>query len=213
MLIERTAKDFVYDVASESPTPGGGSVAALVGSLGGALTNMVGNLTIDKKIYADVPEEKKAKMESNFKELEALVDELLDLVDEDSTAFDDVMQAFKLPKDTDENKKIRSEAIQSGYKKALEVPLRCGERCYDVLKLQDVFAEHGNINAITDVGVGTLLAYAGLEGALFNVTINLKSIKDQDYKNEMEKRVEKLLADGKSLRDSLLKVVYSRLKA
>jgi formiminotetrahydrofolate cyclodeaminase len=193
MLIERTAKDFVYDVASESPTPGGGSVAALVGSLGGALTNMVGNLTIDKKIYADVPEEKKAKMESNFKELEALVDELLDLVDEDSTAFDDVMQAFKLPKDTDENKKIRSEAIQSGYKKALEVPLRCGERCY--------------------VGVGTLLAYAGLEGALFNVTINLKSIKDQDYKNEMEKRVEKLLADGKSLRDSLLEVVYGRLKA
>ncbi|HZH92978.1 MAG TPA: cyclodeaminase/cyclohydrolase family protein [Tissierellaceae bacterium] len=213
MLIERTAKDFVYDVASESPTPGGGSVAALVGSLGGALTNMVGNLTIDKKIYADVPEDKKATMEKNFKELEVLVDELLDLVDEDSTAFDDVMQAFKLPKDTDGNKKIRSEAIQSGYKKALEVPLRCGERCHDVLKLQNIFAEHGNINAITDVGVGTLLAYAGLEGALFNVTINLKSIKDQDYKNEMEKRVETLLMDGKALRDSLLEVVYGRLKA
>ncbi|MCR3955960.1 MAG: cyclodeaminase/cyclohydrolase family protein [Gudongella sp.] len=213
MLVERTAKDFVYDVASENPTPGGGSVAALVGGLGGALTNMVGNLTIGKKIYADVPEDKKAIMEKNFNEIEALVDELLDLVDEDSTAFDDVMQAFKLPKDTDENKKLRSEAIQSGYKKALEVPLRCGERCHDVLKLQEVFAEHGNINAITDVGVGTLLAYAGLEGALFNVTINLKSIKDQDYKNEMEAKVERLLADGKSLRDSLLEFVYGRLKA
>ena len=91
--------------------------------------------------------------------------------------------------------------------------MRCGERCHDVLKLQNIFAEHGNINAITDVGVGTLLAYAGLEGALFNVTINLKSIKDQDYKNEMEKRVETLLMDGKALRDSLLEVVYGRLKA
>ncbi|WP_422485760.1 cyclodeaminase/cyclohydrolase family protein [Gudongella sp. DL1XJH-153] len=213
MLIERTAKDFVYDVASESPTPGGGSVAALVGSLGGALTNMVGNLTIDKKIYAEVPEDKKICMESNFKEISRLVDELLNLVDEDSTAFDDVMQAFKLPKETEEDKRDRSEAIQTGYKKALEVPLRCGETCYNVLMLQDVFAEHGNIHAITDVGVGTLLAYAGLEGALFNVTINLKSIKDQEYKNEIETRVDKLLTEGKGLRDSLLDVVYMRLKA
>lgn len=213
MLVERTAKDFVYDVASENPTPGGGSVAALVGSLGGALTNMVGNLTIDKKIYENVPQDKKAVMEKNFREIELLVEELIDLVDEDSTAFDDVMQAFKLPKETDEDKKKRSEAIQSGYKKALEVPLRCGEKCYEVLKYQDVFAEYGNINAITDVGVGTLLAYSGLEGALFNVTINLKSIKDQDYKEEMEKRVEDLLNGGKELREELLEVVYKRLKS
>lgn len=211
MLIERTAKDFVMDVASENPTPGGGSVAALVGSLGGALTNMVGNLTIGKKIYQDVPEDRKEEMESKFKSTESLVNELLELVDEDSTAFDDVMQAFKLPKATDEEKSIRSEAIQSGYKKALEVPLRCGEKCFEVLKNQDVFAEHGNINAITDVGVGTLLAYSGLEGALFNVTINLKSVKDLEYKAEMEKRVEKLLAEGKAHRDQLLQVVYKRL--
>ncbi|MGM0396132.1 MAG: cyclodeaminase/cyclohydrolase family protein [Bacillota bacterium] len=213
MLIERTAKDFVLDVSSDNPTPGGGSVAALVGSLGGALTNMVGNLTIDKKIYENVPEDKKPLMEKNFKEIESLVNELLNLVDEDSTAFDDVMQAFKLPKETDEDKKKRSDAIQVGYKKALEVPMRCGERCFDILKFQDVFAEHGNIHAITDVGVGTLLAYAGLEGALFNVTINLKSVKDQEYKVEMEKRVEKLLANGKNLRDELLKVVYKRLNS
>ena len=211
MLIERTARNFVYDVASESPTPGGGSVAALVGSLGGALTNMVGNLTIDKKVYSDVPDAMKPKMEENFKKIDALIEELLNLVDEDSTAFDDVMQAFKLPKETDEEKKARSTAIQSGYKKALEVPLRCGEKCFEVLKLQDVFANHGNVNAITDVGVGTLLAYSGLEGALFNVTINLKSIKDQDYKKEMEDRVSSLLKEGKELRDQLLEIVDSRL--
>lgn len=211
MLIERTAKNFVYDVASESPTPGGGSVAALVGSLGGALTNMVGNLTIDKKVYSEVPDDAKPKMEENFKLIEGLIEELLNLVDEDSTAFDDVMKAFKLPKETDEDKKIRSEAIQSGYKKALEVPLRCGEKCFEVLELQDVFANFGNVNAITDVGVGTLLAYSGLEGALFNVTINLKSIKDLEYKKEMEDRVNNLLKKGKELRDQLLDIVYKRL--
>lgn len=211
MLIERSAKDFVHDVASESPTPGGGSVAALVGSLGGALISMVGNLTIDKKAYENVPQDKKGPMEQNFNKISILVDELIDLVDEDATAFDDVIKAFKLPKETEDHKKKRYEAIQLGYKKALEVPLKCGEKCFEVLKLQDIFAEYGNINAITDVGIGTLLAYSALEGALFNVTINLKSIKDQEYKKEMEKKVEDLLFNGKVLRDELLEIVYKRL--
>ncbi len=212
MLIERTAKNFVMDVASDSPTPGGGSVSALVGSLGSALTSMVGHLTIDKKAYEAVPDDKKKEMEEEFKKINDLTNDLLKLVDEDSTAFDDVMQAFKLPKDSDEEKKARSMAIQSGYKKALEVPLRSGETCYKVLCHQEVFAQYGNIGAITDVGVGTLLAYAALEGSLFNVTINLKSIKDEEYKAKIEKRVEELILDGKKLRDSLLDTVYTRLK-
>lgn len=211
MLIERRTKDFVMDVASESPTPGGGSVSALAGSLGSALTSMVGYLTIDKKAYESVPEDKKALMEQNFKKINSLTEDLLKLVDDDSTAFDDVMQAFKLPKDTEQEKKERSAAIQSGYKKALEVPLRSGETCYEVLAHQEVFAEYGNISAITDVGVGTLLAYAALEGSLFNVTINLKSVKDAEYKAEIEKRVEKLITEGKELRDLLLAKVYKRL--
>ncbi len=212
MLIEKTAKSFVMDVASDSPTPGGGSVSALVGSLGSALTSMVGHLTIDKKAYESVPESKKVEMEEEFKKINKLTEDLLKLVEEDATAFDDVMQAFKLPKNTEEEKKERSAAIQSGYKKALEVPLRSGETCYKVLAHQEVFAEYGNIGAITDVGVGTLLAYAALEGSLFNVTINLKSIKDTEYKAQIEKRVEKLISDGKDLRDSLLETVYKRLK-
>lgn len=211
MLIERTAKDFVMDVASETPTPGGGSASALVGSLGSALTSMVGYLTIDKKAYESVPEDKKTEMEQEFKKMNELTDSLLKFVDEDSTAFDDVMKAFKLPKSNDQEKKERSAAIQSGYKKALEVPLKAGETCYDILAHQEVFAEYGNIGAITDVGVGTLLAYAALEGSLFNVTINLKSIKDVEYKVEKEKRVEQLILEGKKLRDSLLEIVYKRL--
>lgn len=211
MFIENSLSEFIEVTASDNPTPGGGSVSALAGSLGGALTNMVGNLTIGKKIYEEFPEEVKAKMNDNFKELEDKVKDLKKIVDEDSTAFDEVMLAFKLPKETDEEKKARSNAIQEGYKKALEVPLRCAKDCFRILELQDVFANYGNVNAITDVGVGTLLAYSGLEGALFNVTINLKSVKDLDYKKAKEDEVNKLLSDGKRLKEELIKKVYERL--
>lgn len=211
MLIELTVKDYVRSVSSESPTPGGGSVAALAGSLGGALTNMVGNLTIGKKVYDGVPQEQKVNMEEAFQRIDKLIEELILIVDEDSTAFDDVMRAFKLPKETDEEKKLRTNAIQEGYKKAMEVPLRCAEKCLEILRLQDVFANYGNVNAITDVGVGTLLAYTGLEGALFNVIINLKSIKDQEYKAQIESKLDALMEEGKRLKEEMLAIVYKRL--
>jgi formiminotetrahydrofolate cyclodeaminase len=211
MLIELTAKDYVRSVSSESPTPGGGSVAALAGSLGGALTNMVGNLTIGKKVYDGVPQEQKVNMEEAFQRIDKLIEELILIVDEDSTAFDDVMRSFKLPKETDEEKKLRTNAIQEGYKKAMEVPLRCAEKCLEILRLQDVFANYGNVNAITDVGVGTLLAYTGLEGALFNVIINLKSIKDQEYKAQIESKLDALMEEGKRLKEEMLAIVYKRL--
>lgn len=211
MLIDKSLKDYVSQVSSKEPTPGGGSVSALAGSLGAALTSMVGNLTIDRKMYGELDDEVKREMEKNFEELQKSVEKLNHIVDEDTKAFDKVMEAFKLPKETEEDKTKRSEAIQEGYKVALEVPFRCAEECLSLLKMQQVFARHGNVNAITDVGVGTLLAATGLEGALFNVTINLLSIKDIKYKNEMEARVNKLLKEGSQLKEDLLKVVYSRL--
>lgn len=211
MLIELTAKEYVRSVSSENPTPGGGSVAALAGSLGGALTNMVGNLTIGKKVYEGVPNDQRVKMEEAFQGIDRLMEDLILIVDEDSTAFDDVMQAFKLPKETEEDKKYRADAIQKGYKKAMEVPLKCAEKCLQILRLQDVFANYGNINAITDVGVGTLLAYTGLEGALFNVIINLKSIKDLEYKAQIENKMEALMEEGKKLKEEMLEIVYRRL--
>lgn len=212
MLIEKTLKDYVLEAASGSPTPGGGSVSAYVGSLGTALTSMVGNLTFDKKDYKELSVEIQDKMQENFKLLKGKIELLNQIVDEDSTAFDEVMDAFKMPKETDDEKKLRSHAIQEGYKKALEVPLRCAEECFEVLKLQDLFAHHGNKNAITDVGVGALLAYAGLEGALLNVRINLLSIKDENYRQEIESKVDKLISEGNELKEELMKIVYSRLK-
>ncbi len=212
MLVNKTVKEYVEESMSGNPTPGGGSVAALVGGLGGALTNMVGNLTVGNKVYEDVPADMKVKMEENFKEIEKVVENLLVIVDQDAKAFDKAMAAFKLPKNTDEEKKIRSQAIQDGYKSALEVPLNCAKECYRILELQDVFANYGNVHAITDVGVGTLLAYSGIEGALFNVIINLKSIKDEEYIKRVNEELDSLMTNGRKLRDDMLEIVYSRLK-
>ena len=211
MFINKSVNDYVSEVLSGEPTPGGGSVAALAGSLGAALTSMVGNLTFGKKAYEELDEEIKVEMDKNFKEVQNSIKRLKEIVDEDTKAFDKVMEAFKMPKETEEEKKARTEAIQAGYKKALEVPLECAEECYKVLKLQNVFAHYGNANAITDIGVGALLAVTGLEGAILNVKINLKSIKDEEYRTNVEKKVNQLMEDGYKLKEELMKTVYDRL--
>lgn len=213
MFIDNSLKDFALVTRSNDPTPGGGSVSAYAGVLGSALTSMVGGLTFGKKDYLELSEDIRNKMEANSKEMESLFDELADIVDEDSKAFDEVMKAFKMPRETDEEKKARSAAIQEGYKVALKVPLKCAEKCLRVLELQDVYAQEGNVNAITDIGVGILLAYSGLEGALLNVTINLGSIKDEDYREEISKKTAELLEKGKELKEKNLKTVYERLNA
>lgn len=212
MLINKSIDSFISQTASGDPTPGGGSVSALVGSLGVALISMVKNLTVGKKAYKDLPDNVKAKFQKNFEEIEEILEDLKCIIEEDTHAFSKVMEAFKLPKETDQDKKVRSQSIQEGYKIALEVPLRCAKKCLRALELQDVFAEYGNAQAITDVGVGTLLAYAGVEGALFNVTINLGAIKDEDFKKEIEAEVEFILNKAKELKEELLKIVYNRLK-
>lgn len=211
MLIEKSLKDYILEASSGSPTPGGGSVAALAGSLGAALTQMVGNLTFDKKAFDELDDNIKQELLNNFEVLREKMDILSEIVDDDSRAFDGVMDALKMSKNTEEEKIARSNAIQEGYKHALEVPLRCASECLEVLNLQLIFANHGNINAITDVGVGALLAYTGLEGALMNVRINLKSIKDQDYKLDINHKVNSIMEDGKNTREEVLSIVYKRL--
>lgn len=206
-----TVEGYVEAAASKAPTPGGGSVAALAGTLGAALTNMVDGLTVEKKAFAELPEEIQKGFQGHNVRVEQLRADLAAIIDEDTTAFDKVMEAFKLPKDTDEQKAARTAAIQEGYKIALEVPLRCGEKCLEMLKLQGIFAEYGNINAITDVGVGVLLAYTGMEGALLNVLINLGSLKDEAFRAEIKAKVDKMMAEGKELKEKHLVKVYERL--
>lgn len=211
MLIKKTLGEYIELAASESPTPGGGSVAALAGSLGAALTNMVGNLSFGKESYESLDEDIRLDFEKSFARMVEIREELKVIVDEDSQAFDGVMEAFKLPKETDQEKLVRSAAIQSGYMKALEVPYECGKLCLEALELQEVFAHYGNINAITDVGMGALLAYTGIEGAFLNVEINLASIKDEDFKEKKYKEIKEELEKAKKIRDKTMEIVYSRL--
>ena len=212
MYIDKSIKDYISETASGDPTPGGGSVSAVAASLGAALTSMVYNLTKGKKVYREFEDSVREEMDKSYEEIKKSIERLNYFVDEDTKAFDDVMKAFGMPKETDEDKKVRTEAIQEGYKKALELPLKCAKECKHVLELQEVFADHGNVQAITDVGVGALLAYTGLEGALLNVSINLNSIKDQEYKAAKEKEVEEVLSSGKELKEKLMEKVYARLK-
>lgn len=211
MLMEKSVEEFVESVASKAPAPGGGSVAALVGSLGSALTAMVGNLTKGKKAYNELDEKHREELDSSFNEAMKLIERLNELVDEDTKSFNGVMDAFKMPKDTVEQKANRSKAIQEATKEALEVPLETAKRCLEVLKLQKVLALYGNPNAITDVGVGALLGYAGLEGALFNVKINLSGLKDEQYVEKIDRECKYILEEGNSLKEEVIKIVYSKL--
>lgn len=210
-LVDLTLTGYTDEVRGESPAPGGGSVSAYAAALGASLTQMVGSLTIDKKAFENLTDDEKNLMKENQKKLDAIREELIDIVDTDANSFDDVMAAFKLPKDSDEDKKKRTAAIQEGYKKALETPIRAAELGLEALKLQSIYANKGNKNAITDVGVGTLLLQSGVEGALFNALINLNSVKDQEYVENKRKQVDDIMNEAKRLKEETLKIVYSKL--
>lgn len=212
LMIDKSLQNYIAEAKSGEPTPGGGSVAALAGSLGAALTMMVGNLTIDRKIYKELDSEDRDLMDKNFELLDNHIEKLNGIIDEDTKAFDGVMTAFGMPKETDEEKAKRAKAIEEGYKIALEVPLRCASECLESMKLQKIFADYGNIGALTDVGVGTLLLYTGLESALMNVLINLKGIKDEEFNKITTEKMNSMLSEGKILKDDLLEIVYDRLK-
>jgi len=176
-LVNMKLYEFLDELASSSPAPGGGSVAALSGALGAALSSMVCNLTVGKENYASVQQE----IGSVLKQSERLRKQLTELVDKDTDAFHEVVKALKLPKDTEEQKQKRREALQKGYCGAARVPLETARVCEQVLNVALVAAEKGNKNSITDAAVSALLAQAGVEAAVLNVKINLGSIKDVTF--------------------------------
>jgi len=188
MLIDLNVKEFVNETASNSPVPGGGSVAALAGALGVALATMVANLTVGKEKYAAVESE----MQEIIKTGDDIKDKLVELVDRDATSFDGVMKAFKLPKETDEEKAARSAKIQSEYKYAASVPYETAELSMTIMDLAEVVVEKGNPNAVTDGAVAAMMSRTAVLSALLNVKINLGSIKDETFVTEMTEKVAKL---------------------
>jgi len=206
-LVSMKVNNFLSELASNSPAPGGGSVAALAGSLGAALSSMVCNLTIGKEKYADVQSE----IKDTLKKSEQLRKELIKLIDEDTEAFNDVMKAFKMPKETEEQKNKRSKAIQEGYKTAAKIPLKTARTCEKILDVALIAAEKGNQNSITDSAVSALMANAGVQSAILNVEINLGSIKHEDFVNKISKELETIKKNSNKKAKEIVEIVYKKL--
>ena len=204
-LMSMTGARFVDEVSTESPAPGGGSVAALMGSLAAALAAMVANLTVGKNGYESVW----AELATLAEEGQRVKDALARAVDEDTNAFNSVMEAMRLPKGTPDERTARAAAIESANKYAAEVPLQTARACLEALGLAEQAAQKGNTNSASDAGVAALAAQAGLEGAALNVLINLGSIADQTFSKACSAEVERIVGDGRRRRDAVLARVTS----
>jgi glutamate formiminotransferase/formiminotetrahydrofolate cyclodeaminase len=206
-LVKMDLRQFCNETLSDSPAPGGGSVAALMGALGVSLGGMVANLSAGKRGWDD-----KLNYFSNWAvKAQQLKDELLFLVDEDTAAFNKVMDAFALPKDSGEEKAARSTALESANKYAAEIPLRVMETALKSYQLLAEMAEKGNPASISDVGVGLLATRAGIDGAALNIRINLAGLKDEKLKLDLLEKVRKISAESESEFKTIIQIVESKM--
>jgi len=200
--------EFADELSTDSPAPGGGSVAALAGAMSASLASMVANLTYGRKGYEQVKEEMKQVGLS----AQPLKDELLDAIDKDADAFNEVMAKSALPKKTEEEKRIREDAVQEATKKATLVPLSVMQKSLEALKLARAAAEKGNVNSISDAGVSASIGYAAAESAYFNVMINLGSIRDDKFVEETRREAEGLLASCREVAEGVKRHVLKELR-
>ncbi|MGQ9643010.1 MAG: cyclodeaminase/cyclohydrolase family protein, partial [Ignavibacterium sp.] len=207
-LVEMKLTDFVDEVSRETPAPGGGSIAALSGALGAALSSMVSNLTAFKRGSTSEVDE---KLNQAAERCQQIKDALLKAVDDDTNAFNEYMNARRLPNKTAEEKKIREDAMQNGLKNAVRVPLNTAHLSYEAIEIAETVAQLGNPNSITDVGVGAQSAYTGVLGGIYNVLINLKDIKDENFVSEMKKECDELKSKAQNKLKQVLDLVESKL--
>ena len=206
MIVDRTLRGFLEDLASSAPTPGGGSAGALVGAVGAALLAMVGNLTVGKKGYEAVDRSMRRLVE----ESDRLRGELERLADEDVRVFGQVMAAYRMPRGDGERAARRS-AIQAALHDATEAPLELARVCSQVIELAAVAAEEGNANVVSDAGVGVVAAHAALRAAALNVYVNAGSIEDREFAEKAAAEIERLLAAGAERTEAVFARVRERL--
>ena len=206
-LVDMTCEGFANETASESPAPGGGSIAAYMGSLGAALGTMVANLSSHKpgwdakwRYFSDIAEKG-----------QKLKDELIHLVDEDTNAFNKIMNAFVLPKGTDEEKAARKRAIQEATKYATEVPFRTVQRSFEVFEICELMIKKGNPNSVTDGAVGVLCAEAAVTGAYLNVKINASSLDDKEFATKIVAEAHDYVVRANRIKSRLIKLVDKQL--
>ena len=206
-LIRMDLRAFADETASESPAPGGGSISAYVGSLGAALGTMVANLSAGKRGWED-----KINLFSDFAaQGQQVKDTLLTLVDEDTNAFNKIMNAFGLPKGTDEEKKGRTQAIEDATKYACEIPFKVMETAYSILPMLSAMVEQGNPNSITDAGVGVLCVKTAVRGAYFNVLVNAQGLKDRAFAEDIKSRAKQILDKNHADADALIAKVETAI--
>jgi formiminotetrahydrofolate cyclodeaminase len=206
---EVTLSQFLDAVAGGTATPGGGSVSALVGSLGAALVEMVAHLTVGKKGF----ESQEAEMKKVGEEARSYRNALFATVTQDVQAYQKVMSAYLLPKTTEEEKRKRKEEIQRSLKRAADPPLFTAATSLKLLRLCQKTVDKGNPQAISDTAVGSLLADAALHGGVFNVLINLSALEDEDTVNKMKKELLRLEREGNKMKEKILAQVKEKIKA
>lgn len=207
MYIEQPLRHFMDKLASKSPEPGGGSVAALVGALGAALVSMVANLTLGKEKYKDV----QPQIEQLLKESEKLRSEMQDLIQKDTEVYGGLSEVYKMPKNTDAEKAARTAKMQDALKKACQVPFEIGLKSLEVARLAQRAAEIGNVAAVSDAGVAVLLAQACAQSAALNVKINVNSIKDDEYNKETWSKMETVLKQVATLEKTVMEITYRKM--
>jgi formiminotetrahydrofolate cyclodeaminase len=206
-MLEKSCNEFLQELSSKAPVPGGGGASAYVGALGMALGSMVGNLTLGKKKYKDVEEDIKELL----KKSEDIIESLKALVAKDAEVFYPLSQAYGLPQNTEEEKNAKDKALQQAVEAATMVPLTIAEYCLKAIDLHEEYAGKGTRIAISDVGVGVAFCKAALQGAKLNVLINTKIMKDQALKSKIESRMKEIENEGVSKADRVLQYVEGLL--
>ena len=201
--------DFLNELSTNSPAPGGGSVAALAGSLGAALSSMVAALTHEKKHMLD----NKPLMDEIGVEAQELKDRLAILVEEDTQAFNKVIEANRLPVTTDEEKSIKKENLENANKYAIQIPLETAQKCLRVIELSELLVINGNPNSVSDAGVAAEVALAGLRGACMNVMINLSAVEDKIYCESIQEQVDSFINSGEAIHKKVFEKTIAIIKS
>lgn len=206
-MVDKSCKEFIEVLASKAPVPGGGGAAALGGAIGMALSNMVGNLTLGKKKYADVEPEVKELLEKGYR----VIAELQQLVDKDAEVFEPLSKAYGLPKNTPEEIKFKEETLETCSKTACSVPMDIIRKAYEGIKIHQRMGQIGTMLAISDVGCGVVFMKAALISGKLNVIINLNTIKDADFVRSTREEMDRLVNEGCAIADETLNLVISKL--
>ncbi|HOI84976.1 MAG TPA: cyclodeaminase/cyclohydrolase family protein [Acholeplasmataceae bacterium] len=212
-LVDLNVTSFIQEVDSKSPAPGGGSVSALMSSMGVALARMVGHLTVDKKKFLALDSAIQFEFKDIISSFIVIKDALMDLIDRDTEAFNVIMKAYQMPKTTEDEVRLRNEKIQEGTVQAIMVPLKVATLSLSALHQFELILRYQNQNTLSDLGVAVLALSSGGLGACLNIMINLPGLTDTIAKKQYQLQAEELIEDIQVIRDDLLKKVYDLMKA